>query len=116
MDFLTVRALAVAGGVASAEGTANSLMGDILSYTELISVVLLTVGTFGLWFVTAQVHRDEVTKMTASMTSANDNMADANDNITDVALAEIGAHHRNTTRMRRLSAARREARRARRLR
>lgn len=113
MDFVTVRMLAMAGSVAAGEGAANTLMGNILSYTELISVILLTIGTFGLWFVTAQVHKDEVTKMANTMTSANDNLADANDNITDVALAEIDAHHRNLTRMQQLARVRREARRIR---
>lgn len=69
------------------------LMTKLISYAELFVTIMLTVASFGLWWVTVQVHRDEVTQMA-------DHLADANDNMTDVALAEIDAHHRNMNRIR----------------
>lgn len=69
------------------------LMTKLLSYVELAVTFLLTVASFGLWWVTVQAHRDEINKM-------SDHLADANDNMTEVALAEIDAHHRNANRIR----------------
>jgi hypothetical protein len=50
--------------------------------------VVLTIATAGLWYSTAQVHKDEVIKMTDAATHANDN-------ITQVALAEIDSHNKD---------------------
>lgn len=78
------------------------LLTKVMSYTELIVTGALTVASFGLWWVTVQVHRDEITKM-------GDHLADANDNMTEVALAEIDAHHKNMYRIRELRQQRRRA-------
>jgi hypothetical protein len=68
-------------------------MSQWLELGVILTTVLLTVATVGLWVATAQVHKDEVIKMTSELSHANDNM-------TDVALAEIDAHHLNRERMR----------------
>lgn len=83
------------------------LMTKVMSYMELIITVAVVVTNAGLWWITALVHRDETKRLSEMTTNTVDHLADANDNITDVALAEIDAHHRNAYRMRELSHARR---------
>lgn len=85
------------------------LMTKVMSYMELIITVAVVVTNAGLWWITVLVHRDETRKLSELASDANDHLADANENLTDVALAEIDAHHRNAYRMRELRHARRTA-------
>lgn len=75
----------------AAEETASGIAG-LFHWAELGVTALLVVATFSLFYATSKVHHDEVAKM-------GDHLADANDNMTDVALAEIDAHHTNRRRM-----------------
>lgn len=70
-------------------GVVLSTLGAVLSTLALVFV------TAGLWYATSLVHKDEINKMT-------DAASHANDNITEVALAEIDAHHHNVRRMARI--------------
>jgi hypothetical protein len=58
----------------------------ILEFGVVLSTLALVLVTAGLWYATAQVHKDEINKMTDASSHANDNM-------TEVALAEIRSHH-----------------------
>lgn len=59
---------------------------QFLELGVILTTVILTVATVGLWYATAQVHKDEIVKMSSDLSHANDNM-------TDVALAEIEDRH-----------------------
>lgn len=67
-------------------------IGRLLPWAELGVTALLVIATTALFWITAQVHKDEVNKM-------GDHLAHDNDNMTSVALAEIDAHHRNRRRL-----------------
>lgn len=72
-------------------------LSQILELAVVISTFALVLVTAGLWYATAQVHKDEIHKMTDALSHDNDNM-------TDVALAEIASHHSDKVRqMRRIS-------------
>ncbi len=56
-------------------------MMELLSHgSEFLVTILLTIGTFGLWFSTARMNHIEKMKATEALSHDNDNM-------TDVALA-----------------------------
>lgn len=61
-------------------------LSQILELGVILSTIILTLATVGLWYSTAQVHKDEVMKLTNELGNANDNM-------TDVARDEIAANH-----------------------
>lgn len=66
-------------------------LSQILELAVVVSTLVLTLATIGLWYATAQVHKDEINKMTGALSHDNDNM-------TDVAMAEIAAHHNDRVR------------------
>lgn len=80
--------------------TGSDFWGHVLELGVVISTLMLVVVTVGLWKATAQVHHDEVMKMSGELSHANDNM-------TEVALAEIDAHAAARQRMQQVRRARR---------
>lgn len=101
MGPLVLAALAVADG---GEGAAAEAAG-FMHWAELIITSALVVATFALFWVTYKVHHDETIKMA-------DHLSHDNDNMTDVAMAEIDAHHADArvrmSRVRRLDRMRRQ--------
>lgn len=83
------------------------LMTKVMSYAEFLTTALVVITNAGVWWISAVLHRDETRKRSEETRELANHLADANDNITDVALAEIDAHHRNTWRMRELRQQRR---------
>ena len=72
----------------------------LLELGVILSTIGLTIVSLGLWKATADVHRDEINKMTDALSHDNDNMA-------DVAIAAIDSHAAARQRMREVSRARR---------
>lgn len=71
-------------------------MSQWLELAVILSTLILTIATVGLWVATAQVHKDEIIKMSGDLSHANDNM-------TEVALAEIDAHREKVQTIRKIS-------------
>lgn len=97
---LALGLLAVEGG-----GDVPEAAAGFMHWAELIITGALVVATFSLFWVTSKVHHDEVVKM-------SDHLSHDNDNMTDVAMAEIDAHHQDArarmTRLRHLNRMRRQ--------
>jgi hypothetical protein len=82
---MVLAALAVADG---GEGAAAETAAGFMHWAELIITAALVAATTALFWATFKVHHDEVIKM-------GDHLSHDNDNMTDVAMAEIDAHHQD---------------------
>lgn len=68
-------------------------LSSILELGVIVSTLMLTIVSIGLWKATSDVHKDEINKMTDALSHDNDNM-------TEVAIAAIDSHAAARARMR----------------